>query len=154
MCWPPRSSTAGLRRIAADHRPADGEHVDRTLIFLPGLAGLAAWGGWKPVVLTIAGCALALIPLIAFLVPESPAAIGLRRYGATEDEPAAPAPAHDPFTVALGDLMVAARTRTFWFLFATFFICGFTTNGLVGTHLIAFCGDNGIAEVHAAACWR
>jgi predicted MFS family arabinose efflux permease len=52
--------------------------------------------------------------------------------------------------VALGDLAVAARTRTFWFLFATFFICGFTTNGLVGTHLIAFCGDNGIAEVKAA----
>ena len=46
----------------------------------------------------------------------------------------------------------AARraTRDFWLLFATFFICGFTTNGLVGTHLIAFCGDHGIAEVHAA----
>jgi predicted MFS family arabinose efflux permease len=121
-----------------------------TLIFLPGLATLAAWAGWKAVVLTIAGCAIALIPLIAFLVPESPAAIGLRRYGATEDEPPASAPANNPFTVALGDLAVAARTRTFWFLFATFFICGFTTNGLVGTHLIAFCGDNGIAEVKAA----
>ena len=38
----------------------------------------------------------------------------------------------------------------FWYLFATFFICGFTTNGLVGTHLIAFCGDMGIPEVQAA----
>ena len=38
----------------------------------------------------------------------------------------------------------------FWVLFATFFICGFTTNGLVGTHLIAFCGDQGIPEVRAA----
>jgi predicted MFS family arabinose efflux permease len=38
----------------------------------------------------------------------------------------------------------------FWLLFATFFICGFTTNGLVGTHLIAFCGDMGIPEVQAA----
>jgi predicted MFS family arabinose efflux permease len=63
----------------------------RALIFLRGLATLAAWAGWKPVVLTIAGCAIGLIPLIAFLVPESPAAIGLRRYGATEDEPPAPA---------------------------------------------------------------
>ena len=42
------------------------------------------------------------------------------------------------------------RTRTFWFLFATFFICGFTTNGLVGTHLIALCGDHGMPEVQAA----
>jgi predicted MFS family arabinose efflux permease len=38
----------------------------------------------------------------------------------------------------------------FWYLFATFFICGFTTNGLVGTHLIAFCGDMGIPQVQAA----
>jgi predicted MFS family arabinose efflux permease len=38
----------------------------------------------------------------------------------------------------------------FWYLFATFFVCGFTTNGLVGTHLIAFCGDMGIPEVQAA----
>ena len=36
-------------------------------------------------------------------------------------------------------------------MFATFFICGFTTNGLVGTHLIAFCGDHGIPEVAAAS---
>ena len=33
----------------------------------------------------------------------------------------------------------------------TFFICGFTTNGLVGTHLIAFCSDHGIVEVQAAS---
>ena len=121
-----------------------------TLIFLPGLAALAAWAGWKPVVLTIAGCTAALIPLIALLVPERPAAIGLRRYGSDHDDIDAPRAAHNPFAVALGHLARAARMRTFWYLFATFFICGFTTNGLVGTHLIAFCGDNGIAEVKAA----
>lgn len=49
-----------------------------------------------------------------------------------------------------GALGRAARTRTFWFLFATFFICGFTTNGMVGTHLIALCGDHGMPEVQAA----
>jgi len=49
-----------------------------------------------------------------------------------------------------GALARAARTRTFWFLFATFFVCGFTTNGLVGTHLIALCGDHGMVEVQAA----
>ena len=38
----------------------------------------------------------------------------------------------------------------FWMLFGTFFVCGLTTNGLVGTHLIAFCGDHGIAPVAAA----
>ena len=39
----------------------------------------------------------------------------------------------------------------FWFLFATFFVCGFTTNGLVGTHLISLCSDQGIPEVRAAS---
>jgi predicted MFS family arabinose efflux permease len=43
------------------------------------------------------------------------------------------------------------RHHDFWLLFATFFLCGFTTNGLVGTHLIALCGDNGIPEVRAAS---
>jgi predicted MFS family arabinose efflux permease len=45
----------------------------------------------------------------------------------------------------------AAQTPAFWLLFATFFVCGFTTNGLVGTHLISFCGDRGLALVQAGA---
>jgi predicted MFS family arabinose efflux permease len=43
-----------------------------------------------------------------------------------------------------------ARTRTFWILFGTFFICGASTNGLIQTHFIPFCSDNGLAEVAAA----
>jgi predicted MFS family arabinose efflux permease len=45
----------------------------------------------------------------------------------------------------------AARTRTFWILFASFFVCGASTNGLVGTHLIPACVDHGIPEVQAAS---
>jgi predicted MFS family arabinose efflux permease len=122
-----------------------------TLIFMPGLASLVEWGGWKPVVLTVAACCAALIPLVYFLVPERPASIGLRSYGSPhDDQPAAPAQGN-PFVAAISNLVRAAKVPTFWFLFATFFICGFTTNGLVGTHLIAFCGDHGIFEVQAAS---
>ena len=121
-----------------------------TLIFMPGLAALVAWGGWKPVVLTVAACCAALIPLVYFLVPERPASIGLRSFGSPHDDHPAPPAVGNPFTAAIGNLVRAAQTRAFWFLFATFFICGFTTNGLVGTHLIAFCGDHGIVEVQAA----
>lgn len=122
-----------------------------TLIFMPGLAALVEWGGWKPVVLTVAACCAALIPLVYFLVPERPASIGLRSYGSTHDDQPAPAAQGNPFVAAIRNLVRAAKTPTFWFLFATFFICGFTTNGLVGTHLIAFCGDHGIFEVQAAS---
>src|SRR5580692_11773588 len=120
-----------------------------TLIFLPGLAAIAQHHGWRPVVLTVASCALALIPLVWWLLPERPADIGLTRYGTTDTTPETN-DARNPLRVALGALSRAMRNRDFWYLFATFFICGFTTNGLVGTHLIALCGDHGIAEVRAA----
>jgi MFS family permease len=62
-----------------------------TLIFMPGLAALVEWGGWKPVVLTVAACCAALVPLVYFLVPERPASIGLRSFGSQHDDHPAPA---------------------------------------------------------------
>jgi predicted MFS family arabinose efflux permease len=121
-----------------------------TLIFLPLLAAINQSHGWRPVVWTVAICAAALIPLVAIALPERPADLGLRRYGALADEPQLPQASGNPFQTALAALLRAVRVRTFWYLFGTFFICGFTTNGLVGTHLIALCGDHGIAEVRAA----
>jgi len=103
------------------------------------------------VVLTVAACCAALIPLVYVLVPERPASIGLRSFGSQHDDHPAPPAQGNPFTAAFSNLARAATTRAFWFLFATFFICGFTTNGLVGTHLIAFCGDHGIVAMQAAS---
>src|SRR6185312_6090964 len=123
-----------------------------TLIFLPAMAALAESGGWKTVVIAIAVASAVLIPVVFFLVPERPSAIGLVRYGAKPDEVVPPSRAAGAgfLSETFEILANAAKTRTFWLLFATFFICGFTTNGLVGTHLIAFCGDHGIPEVQAA----
>jgi MFS family permease len=122
-----------------------------TLVFLPGLAALASSGGWRPAVWAVAAAMLALLPLVFWLLPEHPRDIGLVPYGSAPDA-AVPAPARRVglLTAAFGTLFRAAQTRAFWFLFATFYVCGFTTNGLVGTHLIALCGDQGITEVHAA----
>jgi predicted MFS family arabinose efflux permease len=52
-----------------------------------------------------------------------------------------------PFTM----LAEAARNRTFWVLAGTFFICGLSTNGLIQTHFISLCGDNGMTAVPAAS---
>ncbi len=122
------------------------------LVFLPLLAALAQSGGWRPVAMTISIATACLIPLVWLLVPERPSSIGLVRYGADADDvpPTPPASQGNFIAHTLGTLRRAAGTRVFWYLFATFFICGFTTNGLVGTHLIAFCGDMGIGEVQAA----
>ncbi|WP_031260689.1 MFS transporter [Mesorhizobium sp. LNHC252B00] len=122
------------------------------LVFLPMIAALAQSGGWQPVVVAVAIATAALIPLVWLLVPERPASIGMVRYGAEADDvpPAPPASQGNFLAHTFSTLRRAAGTRVFWYLFATFFVCGFTTNGLVGTHLIAFCGDMGIGEVQAA----
>ena len=62
-----------------------------------------------------------------------------------------PVAAGNPFLTAIGDGLVrASASRTFWLLSGSFFICGATTNGLVGTHLIPAAMDHGIGQVAAA----
>ncbi|MBV1688726.1 MFS transporter [Novosphingobium sp. G106] len=120
------------------------------LIFLPFLAWLTSTGAWKPVVLTVSLVCLALIPLVAFLVPERPSDVGTTRFGEAPDAPPPPPRQVADPALALKVLASASRSPVFWLLFGTFFVCGLTTNGLVGTHLIAYCGDHGIAPVAAA----
>jgi len=121
------------------------------LVFLPVLAWLSSAGAWQPVALAVSlGCA-ALIPAVALFVPEHPEERGARRFGEMADAPAGPRkkPAPNPW-LALQTLARASRDRTFWTLAGTFFVCGLTTNGLVGTHMIPLCSDHGIAPVAAA----
>ncbi len=122
-----------------------------TLVFLPGLAALAETFGWRAVVFTVAGVIAALMLPVLLLLPETPEAAGVTPYGADPLAPPAPRPPYaNPIRAALGALVFASRRKEFWLLFATFFICGFTTNGLVGTHMISLCADHGMAEVKAA----
>lgn len=122
-----------------------------TLVFLPVLAALASSGDWTRVVWAVAGAAAALVPLAWWLVPDRPSSVRLVPFGSDPHAPPPPvAPRTGMLAATFGALARASRTRTFWFLFATFFVCGFTTNGLVGTHLIALCGDHGMPEVQAA----
>jgi predicted MFS family arabinose efflux permease len=122
------------------------------LVFLPLLASIAQHHGWRPVVLVVA-CAIALVvPLVVLLLPERPAVVGLRPYGA---DPVVPDAVHgtqqNPLAVAFGALAQAVRTRDFWLLAFSFFVCGASTNGYIGTHLIAMCSDHGLTEVQGAS---
>ncbi len=121
------------------------------LIFLPFLAWLTREGAWRPTVLTVSLACMALVPVVWLLVPERPADVGTRRFGATVDEDA-PTVVRGAatFGLAFDALRRGMRQPMFWLLFGTFFVCGLTTNGLVGTHLIPFCGDHGIGPVAAA----
>lgn len=118
------------------------------LVFLPLLASIAASGHWRMVSWVVAAVAAALIPLVALLLPERPASVGLSAYGTASDAP--PQLGGNAFKVAFAGLATGVRSFDFWLLSASFFVCGFSTNGLIGTHLIAYCMDHGIAEVSAA----
>lgn len=121
------------------------------LVFLPLLAWLARLNAWQPAVLAVGIACTLLVPLVMLFVPEHPRDVGARRFGET-DGTAPPPPLQQSATpwLAFEALLRAARQPIFWLLFGTFFVCGLTTNGLVGTHMIAFCGDHGIAPVAAA----
>jgi predicted MFS family arabinose efflux permease len=57
----------------------------------------------------------------------------------------------NPATRALTALRDGLRSRDFWLLAGSFFICGASTNGLIGTHLIPACLDHGIPQVAGAS---
>jgi sugar phosphate permease len=120
------------------------------LIFLPLLAWIATHYGWRPVGFVCSACAIALAIPIALFMRDRPEDLGLRPFGAREDEPPAPRPAGNPLKTAFAVLGRASRKRNFWLVGGTFFVCGASTNGFIGTHFIAACGDHGIPEVRAA----
>jgi predicted MFS family arabinose efflux permease len=122
------------------------------LVFLPMLADIAEHHGWRPVVWVVAGAAVVVLPLVALLLPERPADLALRPFGAPADAPLdGAASKQNPLAIAFGTLATAVRKRDFWLLFFSFFICGASTNGYIGTHLIAMCGDYGLSEVQGAS---
>ncbi len=69
----------------------------------------------------------------------------------SRDAPAMIAARGNPVATALAALGDGLRSRDFWLLAGSFFICGASTNGLIGTHLIPACVDHGIPEVTGAS---
>jgi sugar phosphate permease len=116
------------------------------LVFLPLLARLVSGSGWRAAAMLVAAAAAGVFVVVAVFMRDRPEDIGLLPYGRAPDQ--AP-PAIRPLA-PLAALAHAAKTRAFWVLAGTFFVCGASTNGLIGTHLIAACHDFGIHEVQSA----
>jgi sugar phosphate permease len=123
------------------------------LVFLPLLAHVTERFGWR-MGLAMMCAILSVAALFVFLVlRDRPSDVGLRPFGDKSTEPqATPARTTAPImAAALGTLRDASKSSTFWVLFATFFVCGASTNGLVQVHLIPMCLDYGIPQVQAAS---
>ncbi|WP_375780516.1 MFS transporter [Bradyrhizobium sp. ma5] len=123
------------------------------LAFLPLLATITERYGWRVAL----GLVCVMLGVAAFAVlmvmRDRPSDVGLRPFG---DEGTAPLPVPPLATApimaaALGTLRDSSKSSVFWILFATFFVCGASTNGLVQVHLIPMCLDYGIPQVQAAS---
>jgi sugar phosphate permease len=123
------------------------------LVFLPALATAVTANGWRSAPLIVAGATALVVPIIWFFMRDDPRDVGLRPFGESGAPDAVkPAPmAGNPAKRALTVLGEAVRVRDFWLLAGSFFVCGASTNGLIGTHLVAAAFDCGIPEVRAAS---
>lgn len=127
------------------------------LVFLSTYAGLVETNGWRFVSIVVSLSALAVVPLVLIFMKDSPAKLGILRFGETpeiaakvaSDAAQNPAPTN-PAKNALVTLVDASKNKTFWALAIGFAICGATTNGLIGAHFIPSAHDHGMPETTAA----
>ena len=117
------------------------------LLFLPVLAQLVVDRGWRAAALVVAGASAIVFVIVLLFMRDRPEDLGLLPYGRTTRTDDVVRPHALPPLTALAHAM---RTRAFWLLAGTFFVCGASTNGLIGTHLIAACHDYGIPETRTA----
>jgi len=114
------------------------------LIFFPLLTTLAVVVGWRAGALVLAGLSLALLVPVLVWFRNDPADVGARPLGLAQG-----AVSHVP-PPERGIMGRAVRTSDFWFLAGTFFVCGATSNGLVGQHFIPHAVDHGFTAVAAS----
>ncbi len=121
------------------------------LIFFPLATWLLLKTNWRFSYL-LQGLLMAAVafPLVAWLGRSDPQDLGIAPYGAGE-APAAPAPAGGgaPRERRVG-LAEAAHSRDFWLLAAGFFVCGYTSTGIIQFHFIPYAMDHGFHQMQAA----
>jgi MFS family permease len=120
-----------------------------SLVFLPLVSSLVENSGWRIATFVIAGFALAVALLFGIFFRERPESVGQFAFGATESIVVAN---KAPISMA-GNFKVLAQYAKgfpFWALASTFFVCGWTTNGLIGAHFIPAAHDHGMGLTTAS----
>jgi MFS family permease len=114
------------------------------LVFFPVLTAMSVAAGWRVGAIALGVISLALVVPVLLWLRNDPADVGARPRGLTEGAIAHVRPP-DP-----GVMRRAIRTADFWFLAGTFFVCGATSNGLVGQHFIPHAVQHGFTPVAAS----
>lgn len=127
------------------------------MLFFPLLAAITTSSSWRSSVGLMFLMICILIPLLLVLMKDRPAEVGVLPYGETDEMGAY----HSEEMNGAGKNVIhkargigvleAFHTVDFWLLAGTFFVCGFTSDGLVGTHFLLYASDRGFAEVVVAS---
>jgi MFS family permease len=121
------------------------------LIMIPLATWLTLGWGWRTSVMWLGiGLLLIVLPLAAWLVRNTPEERGLRPFGATGATLTA---AQATAARQAGRITVteAAQTLPFWLLMGTFFVCGYTSVGMIGTHFIPHALEHNFTAMQASA---
>ena len=121
------------------------------LVFLPGLTSLSGSYGWESIGLTIGTASLLMVPFIYLFLKEKPADLGMLPYGADESWQPPVKSTMPAGRLAIVTLKEASTHKDFWYLVGSFFVCGLSTSGLIGTHFIPAAHDHGMMQVTAAS---
>ena len=114
------------------------------LLLFPLIWAEDAWG-WRGAILLMALLLGAIVlPITVILLRARPSDLALEPFGT----PTGPASA--PTDNRVTPLREAIRAHEFWLLAGSFFICGFTTIGLVGFHFIPHAGEHGFSKAEAS----
>ena len=122
------------------------------LILLPLLAVIVETHSWKWAMGLILCLSLIMLGFILLFMKNSPLEVGLLPYG--QEMPSTVYQVEqkkNPITIAFQILLEAVKIKEFWLLAGSFFICGLSTSGLIGTHFISYCIGFGFTTVTAAS---
>ena len=122
------------------------------ILLVPFIAWIVSEFDWQyGVVPGVSGAVVCLILFVLF-GKNWPSDVGLMPYGAeTGPSIIQNGQKRNPIKKRFSVLFNCSKHPGFWILSSTFFICGFTSNGLVSQHFIPFCADNNIGIVVASS---
>lgn len=122
------------------------------LILLPVLAAIIDKYSWRWAIgLIIVLCFIMLIIIFLFM-KNTPKDAGILPYGIEEEEQVSKEEQKgNPIVLAFKGLFAAVKVKEFWLLAGSFYICGLSTSGLIGTHFVSYCISFGIPLVTAAS---
>ncbi|MDN4495191.1 MFS transporter [Ureibacillus aquaedulcis] len=123
------------------------------LILLPILANFVENYSWRFAIALIFILSVLMLIVIAIFMRSNPKDIGLAPYGQVKEpsEQVLSSEKRNPFKMAIASLVEGIKVKEFWLLAGSFFICGLSTSGLIGTHFISYCVSFGIPLVTAAS---